>query len=168
MNANGAHPQYRQQQQVQGQRDKRSHGVDLPVNNGISHGPMQTHIQVAKPFVFHQTIEGCLDDLCVAVTRDEQYRIAGVRWIDDVRKALKLYVSVPTNCPLPPGCDGGLPCGRTRLMRDFFTDRSAHLTPQLCTTTNFVFLTPTTNTTLRYANAVFNLPVQSWSCIQVD
>lgn len=92
MNANGAHHPHRPQQQVQAQRDRRSHGVDLPVNNGISHGPMQSHIQVAKPFVFHQAIEGCLDDLCVAVTRDEQYRIAGVRWIDDVRKALKLYV----------------------------------------------------------------------------
>jgi len=93
MNANGSHPPQRQHTQPQQHRDRRSHVSDtVPSSNGISHGPMQSHIQVAKPYVFHQAIEGCLNDLGVAQAREDNIRLAGVRWIDDTRRALKLYV----------------------------------------------------------------------------
>ena len=47
-------------------------------------------IQVAKPYIFQQTIDQCLRDLGVSQTREDNIRLAGVQWIDSVRKALRL------------------------------------------------------------------------------
>lgn len=49
-------------------------------------------IQVAKPFVYEQTIQDCLDAMGANRTREEALRLQGVSWIDNVRKALHLYV----------------------------------------------------------------------------
>lgn len=93
MNANGTHQPYRQQQ-PHGQRYNRNHVTDTvgPINS-VPSGPTRSHIQVAKPYVFQQAIEGCLHELGVAQAREDNIRLAGVQWIDNVRKALKLYVS---------------------------------------------------------------------------
>lgn len=92
MNANGTHQPYRQQQ-PHGQRHNRNHVNDItgPVDS-IPSGPTRSHIQVAKPYVFQQAIEGCLHELGVAQAREDNIRLAGVQWIENVRKALKLYV----------------------------------------------------------------------------
>lgn len=96
MNANGNHPPHRHQQphsqpHNQPQRDRRHHVND---NTGVNtpNGPMPSHIQVAKPYVFHQAVEACLSDLGVLQAGEDRIRLAGVQWIDNVRKALKLYV----------------------------------------------------------------------------
>jgi len=96
MNANGTHPAHRhQQQQPHGQRHQKNHVTDVAVaahTHSSSTGSMRSHIQVAKPYVFHQAIDGCLHDLGVAQAREDNIRLAGVQWIENVRKALKLYV----------------------------------------------------------------------------
>lgn len=93
MNTNGSHPTHRHQIQPHQSKDRRPNINDgLPSSNGISHGPMPSHIQVAKPYVFHQAIEGCFNDLGVTQDREDKIRLAGVRWIDETRRALKLYV----------------------------------------------------------------------------
>lgn len=96
MNANGAHPPHRHQQphiqpHNQPPRDRRHHVTD---STGVNtpNGPMPSHIQVAKPYVFHQAVEACLTDLGVLQAGEDRIRLAGVQWIDNVRKALKLYV----------------------------------------------------------------------------
>ena len=93
MNANGTHPSYRHPSpHLQKQHRVHVNDVVSPINHPI-HGPMPSHIQVAKPYVFYQAIEGCLQDLGVTQAREDNIRLAGVQWIDDVRKALKLYVA---------------------------------------------------------------------------
>jgi hypothetical protein len=47
-------------------------------------------VQVAKAYVFEQQIQNSLSDLGVSVTREDNIRLAGVQWIDNVRRALKL------------------------------------------------------------------------------
>jgi CTD kinase subunit beta len=49
------------------------------------------HLQVAKPYIFQQKIDDCLKETGVALAREDNIRLAGVQWIDNVRKALKLY-----------------------------------------------------------------------------
>lgn len=82
-----------QQQRSQNAKERESER-DPPQrrNPGVSssNGRMTNHIQVAKPYVFQQAIEGCLRDVGVAQAREDNIRLAGVRWIDDVRRALKL------------------------------------------------------------------------------
>ena len=91
MNVNGSHHSHRHQPPQQPfSKDKRSHGHDAVPFSTVLPGPMQSHIQVAKPYVFQQAIEGCLDDLGVALPREDNIRLAGVQWIDNVRRALKL------------------------------------------------------------------------------
>lgn len=103
MNVNGTHPPHRHQQphsqpNSQVQRDRRPHVND---NTGANtpNGPMPSHIQVAKPYIFHQAIEACISDLGVLQAGEDRIRLAGVQWIDNVRKALKLYVQVFFRCP---------------------------------------------------------------------
>lgn len=93
MHANGNHPAHRHQQPLQQSlKDRLNSSNDVtPLNTGLP-GLMRSHIQVAKPFVFQQAIEGCLHDLGVALLREDNIRLAGVQWIDNVRRALKLYV----------------------------------------------------------------------------
>jgi hypothetical protein len=49
-------------------------------------------IQVAKPYVFEQTIQDCIQAMGVNPMREESLRLQGVLWIDNVRKVLHLYV----------------------------------------------------------------------------
>lgn len=54
--------------------------------------PHPSFIQVAKPYVFEHTIQECLAATGVDLQREDNVRISGVTWIDNVRKALRLYV----------------------------------------------------------------------------
>ncbi|KAL4815893.1 Fructosamine kinase-domain-containing protein [Aspergillus spinulosporus] len=48
-------------------------------------------IQVAKPYIFEETIQKCLAAMGVNPLREESLRLQGVTWIDNVRRALNLY-----------------------------------------------------------------------------
>jgi hypothetical protein len=54
-------------------------------------GPPTSFIQVAKPYIFEQSIQECLKTTGVSQAREDTIRLAGVQWIDNVRKALKLW-----------------------------------------------------------------------------
>ncbi|KAJ5619635.1 hypothetical protein N7510_003619 [Penicillium lagena] len=49
-------------------------------------------IQVAKPYIFEQTIQDCIEAMGVNPMREESLRLQGVTWIDNVRKVLRLPV----------------------------------------------------------------------------
>lgn len=49
-------------------------------------------IQVARPYLFEQTIQDCIQALGSNPLREESLRLQGVSWIDNVRKVLHLYV----------------------------------------------------------------------------
>lgn len=53
-------------------------------------GPHPSYIQVAKPFVFEQKIVNQMLASGSNPQREDTYRLDGVQWIDDVRKALQL------------------------------------------------------------------------------
>lgn len=53
-------------------------------------GRMPNYIQVAQAYVFEQTIQDRLKEVGVAQAREDNIRLAGVQWIDNTRKALKL------------------------------------------------------------------------------
>jgi CTD kinase subunit beta len=53
-------------------------------------GPHPSYIQVAKPFLFHQQIQGQLVAIGTNVSREDMYRLQGIQWISDVRYALQL------------------------------------------------------------------------------
>ncbi|OAP55341.1 hypothetical protein AYL99_10314 [Fonsecaea erecta] len=55
-------------------------------------GPLPNHVQVAKSYVFEQEIQKCLKENGVSQAREDNLRLAGVQWIDNVRRALKLPV----------------------------------------------------------------------------
>ena len=61
-----------------------------PTTSSSRSRPPSYHIQVAKPYIFQQTIDQCLRDLGVSQTREDNIRLAGVQWIDNVRRALRL------------------------------------------------------------------------------
>ncbi|KAE8157519.1 Fructosamine kinase-domain-containing protein [Aspergillus tamarii] len=48
-------------------------------------------IQVAKPYIFEQTIQQCIAAMGVNPLREEGLRLQGVTWIDNVRRVLYLY-----------------------------------------------------------------------------
>ena len=56
-------------------------------------GPHPSYIQVAKPFVFEQKVQSQIIATGANPQREDDYRLRGVQWIDDVRRALQLYVS---------------------------------------------------------------------------
>ena len=60
-----------------------------PVSSEIT-GPHPSFIQVAKPFVFEHKIRECLKTIGVNEIKEDQIRLQGVGWIDNVRKALQL------------------------------------------------------------------------------
>lgn len=66
--------------------------TDAVNSSGLPH---PSFIQVAKPYVFEHAIQKCLQDTGVSQTREDTVRLAGVLWIDNVRKALKLSVDCP-------------------------------------------------------------------------
>lgn len=49
-------------------------------------------IQVAKPYIFEQTIQDCIAVMGVNPLREEALRLQGVAWLDSVRRVLHLYV----------------------------------------------------------------------------
>jgi len=53
-------------------------------------GPHPSHIQVAKPYLFQQQIEIQLLSIGFNQAREDENRLRGVQWIDEVRKALEL------------------------------------------------------------------------------
>jgi CTD kinase subunit beta len=53
-------------------------------------GPHPSYIQVARPYLFHQQIQGQLIASGTHVTREDAFRLQGVQWISDVRVALQL------------------------------------------------------------------------------
>lgn len=53
-------------------------------------GRLRNHVQVAKSYVFEQEIQNCLRETGVSQAREDSIRLAGVQWIDNVRRALKL------------------------------------------------------------------------------
>ncbi|KAL9114458.1 MAG: hypothetical protein Q9227_001539 [Pyrenula ochraceoflavens] len=54
--------------------------------------PHPSFIQVAKPYLFEHAIQKCVRDIGVSQTREDNVRLSGVVWIDNVRKALRLPV----------------------------------------------------------------------------
>jgi hypothetical protein len=53
-------------------------------------GPHPSFIQVAKPYLFHQQVQGQLIAIGTNPTREDAFRLQGVQWISDVRAALQL------------------------------------------------------------------------------
>ncbi|EDP56037.1 hypothetical protein KXW28_006406 [Aspergillus fumigatus] len=49
-------------------------------------------IQVAKPYIFEQTIQKCIAAMGVNPLREEALRLQGVTWIDNVRRVLYLPI----------------------------------------------------------------------------
>lgn len=55
-------------------------------------GPHPSYIQVAKPYVFQQQLQGQLVAMGANPLREDTFRLQGVQWINDVRIALQLPV----------------------------------------------------------------------------
>jgi CTD kinase subunit beta len=53
-------------------------------------GPDPSVIQVAKPYLFEQTIEDCLRKIGTHAVKEDSFRLQGVAWIENVRRALQL------------------------------------------------------------------------------
>ena len=53
-------------------------------------GPHPSYIEVAKPYIFENSIHEALTAGGVAETRDDKARLEGIAWIDSVRRALHL------------------------------------------------------------------------------
>ncbi|EED15036.1 cyclin, putative [Talaromyces stipitatus ATCC 10500] len=78
-------PQQQRQQQQQQAPPTGPRAMQIPT-------PHPSFIQVAKPYVFEHTIQECLAATRVDPQREDDIRISGVTWIDNVRKALHLPV----------------------------------------------------------------------------
>ena len=72
-------------------RNENPHSGADPVPPPDPPGPHPSFIQVAKPYLFEQTIQECLTATGVSQLREDNIRLQGVTWIDNVRKALHLY-----------------------------------------------------------------------------
>ncbi|KAL5047021.1 hypothetical protein BDW71DRAFT_197086 [Aspergillus fruticulosus] len=73
----------------QKQDSKNASGSDVALPDPPPIHP--SFIQVAKPYIFEQTIQKCLAAMGVNPLREESLRLQGVSWIDSVRRALNLY-----------------------------------------------------------------------------
>jgi hypothetical protein len=51
---------------------------------------LPNHVQIADAYIFQQTIDERLKAIGVTPAREDNLRLAGVQWIDQVRRALKL------------------------------------------------------------------------------
>jgi CTD kinase subunit beta len=58
-------------------------------------GPHASFIYVAKRFIFQQQIQTHMIAIGNNPTREDNFRLQGVQWINDVRKALSLYAPFP-------------------------------------------------------------------------
>ncbi|THX05507.1 cyclin [Aureobasidium pullulans] len=61
-----------------------------PNTNGV--GPHPSYIQVARPYIFEQSIRNSLAALGATEHKEDSLRLQGVQYIDSVRKALQLPV----------------------------------------------------------------------------
>lgn len=68
-----------------------SYPSDVPMN-GARQGPHPSFIQVAKPYIFEHQLHACRAAIGVSEAKEDTIRLQGVTWIDNVRKALQLYV----------------------------------------------------------------------------
>lgn len=66
--------------------DRKANGSAAP------QGPHPSVIQVAKPYVFEQRLQKCMTEIGVTEAKEDTIRLQGVTWIDNVRKALQLWV----------------------------------------------------------------------------
>lgn len=64
----------------------------VPAPESSPPGPHPSYIQVAKPFVFEQKVQSQIIATGANPAREDSFRLQGVQWIDDVRKALQLSV----------------------------------------------------------------------------
>lgn len=53
-------------------------------------GPHPSYIQVAKPYIFDQKIQDCLNAAGLSEAKDDSIRLQGIAWIESVRRALRL------------------------------------------------------------------------------
>ncbi|KPI43241.1 CTD kinase subunit beta [Cyphellophora attinorum] len=53
---------------------------------------LPNHVQVADAYIFQQNIDARLESIGVTHAREDALRLAGVQWLDQVRRALKLPV----------------------------------------------------------------------------
>lgn len=53
-------------------------------------GQMPNFVSVAKAYMFQQEIDQCLAVTGVSPAREDNLRLAGVQWIENVRRVLKL------------------------------------------------------------------------------
>jgi hypothetical protein len=60
-------------------------------------GPHPSFINVAKRFIFQQQIQNKMVALGNNPTREDNFRLQGVQWINDVRQALSLSVAFKTH-----------------------------------------------------------------------
>jgi len=60
-------------------------------------GPHPSFIEVGKPYIFQHQIQTALAAIGMDEVREDSVRLQGVAWIDNVRRALRLYVSPPTS-----------------------------------------------------------------------
>ena len=64
-----------------------------PAGTGAPRGRtrrLPNHVQIADAYIFQQTIDERLRRVGVTQAREDALRLAGVQWIDQVRKALRL------------------------------------------------------------------------------
>lgn len=105
-------------------------------------GPRPSLIEVAKPYVFEERIRQALESVGMQTSREDQIRMNGVLWIDQVRKALQLYA-------LRRFC-----AARTLLIQAVLSKLSTQL---WCTITSFVWSTRRTNMSTRWVDANIGL-----------
>ena len=53
-------------------------------------GPHPSFIEVAKPFIFEQRVQGCMNVIGMTEAKEDAIRLQGVAWIDSVRRSLQL------------------------------------------------------------------------------
>lgn len=58
----------------------------LPPNKG----PHPSFVEVAKPYVFQQQLQKCMTAIDATEAKEDNIRLQGVTWIDNVRRALQL------------------------------------------------------------------------------
>lgn len=55
-------------------------------------GPHPSFIKVAQPYIFEDDIQKSISATGVSPSKEDSIRLLGVAWIDNVRRALQLYV----------------------------------------------------------------------------
>lgn len=70
-------------------------------------GPHPSYIRIARPYYFEQKLQECMSQTGVSEAKEDSIRLQGVAWIDNVRKALRLYSPLAFVChpgPLLTAC----------------------------------------------------------------